>query len=88
MSNGPRRAHEFTVRIGADTRKGLVDELLALARRIERDEITCGVMGGSTAGATYSYIHDPSITHDRYFEEINGYLESLKQNLQASDHQS
>lgn len=63
--------------IGADTKEDLIAELYNLAYRLERDEITHGVMGGSVAGSIYAYSHDPCITHDSYFKSINAHIESL-----------
>lgn len=74
----PNRAHEFICKIGADDKDGLVRELHDLAERIARDELSVGVKGGSDVGSIYSYRHDPTMTHDRYFEEIGRILDAEK----------
>lgn len=74
------RAHEFGCTIGADTKEDLIAELYNLARRLERDEITFGVMGGSVVGSIYAYRHDPSMTHDGYFDLVNAHIKHLDGN--------
>jgi len=71
----PRRAHELICTIGADSKEGIVHELEEFARRIARDDISHGCIGGSDCGAIYSYRHDPAMTHDAYFEQLNAQLE-------------
>jgi hypothetical protein len=75
MTEYPRRAHELIVKIGADTREALVAEIENFARRVARDDVTRGIMGGSDAGSIYSYQHDPNQTHDEYFRQLNEILE-------------
>lgn len=76
MSDGPHRAHELICKIGADSKDGLIAEIENFARRIAMNDITNGVMGGYSSGAIYSYRHDPDMTHDRYFQELNAKLEA------------
>lgn len=64
------RAHSIIVSAGGDTAHDLASELYSLAQRIERGELTKGCSGGSSCGSIYSYVKDPTMTHDRYFEEI------------------
>jgi hypothetical protein len=71
------RAHEFACQIGADTQQDLVIELRHLAERIERGEISAGVMGGSSRGSIYAYRHDPAMTHDEYFRQLDERLKAL-----------
>lgn len=68
------RTHEFACTIGADTKEDLVAELYDLARRLERGEITHGVMGGAVVGSIYSYSHSPHVTHDSYFKVVNEHI--------------
>ena len=64
------RAHSIIVSAGGDTARDLANELYALAQRIERGQLTKGCCGGCSGGSTYSYVKDETMTHDRYFEEI------------------
>lgn len=80
----PKRAHELICKIGADTKEALIAEIENFARRIARNDITHGVMGGSVCGAIYSYRHDPAMTHSRYFEELNAKLEADRSNEQSA----
>lgn len=73
----PRRSHEFCVWIGADTREEMIGHLFDLARRLERGEVSVGISGGYGSGSVYAYQHDPSITHDSYFAEIDKHLNRL-----------
>lgn len=66
-----RRAHSIVISAGGDTARDLAHELHMLAERVERGEVTKGCGGGPACGSIYSYIHDPSMTHDRYFQEID-----------------
>lgn len=69
--NPLRRAHSIVLSAGGDTVHDLVSELHMLAERIARGELTKGCGGGPTRGSIYSYINDPDMTHDRYFDELN-----------------
>jgi hypothetical protein len=80
------RAHEFACTIGADTKEDLVAELYNLARRLERDDIDRGCMGGSVAGSIYAYRHDPTITHEGYFDLIKRHIEQNRMPTTGVDH--
>jgi hypothetical protein len=75
---GPQRAYVFGCKLGADTREGLVAELRHFASEIERGEVTAGAFGGPSAGATYAFCHDPTMTHERYFAELDEWLDRHK----------
>jgi hypothetical protein len=75
MSKGPVRAHELIVKIGADTVEDLAWALRTLASDVERGRLTRGCWGSPSDGAIYSYRHDPAMTHDRYFAELDQHLE-------------
>lgn len=66
-----RRAHWLIASIEADNVDALVYRLHSLAAGINRGEITVGVSGGTDSGMIYSYKHDPAMTHDAYFVEID-----------------
>lgn len=68
------RAHSIVISAGGDTARDLARELYRLAGEIERGELTKGCSGSPLGGSVYSYVHDPSMTHDRYFEEIDRLL--------------
>ena len=83
--SSPERAHVFACKVGADTKEDLVRELRWLAEQIARDELTAGVSGGYGAGAIYAYRHDPAMTHERYFAELEEHLERLKQETRSQE---
>ena len=70
----PHRAHELAVRIGADTAKDLAWSLRRRADGVERGELTRGCSGGPSCGWTYAYRHDPAMTHEQYFADVDVYL--------------
>jgi hypothetical protein len=74
MNDAPKRSHELVCSIGADTQDDLIRALHDFADRIARGEITHGCSGGWNYGTIYSYKHDPSITHDSYFESLKAHL--------------
>lgn len=69
-----QRAHTLICAIGADTLRDLCGELREMARKLERGEMTVGVLGGPSVGATYSYRVRPEQTHDKYFQDIEEWL--------------
>ena len=82
----PERAHTLIAKIGADTRRDMVRELLFLADRIERNELSKGCSGGPSGGAIYSYHTNPAQTHDAYFAQIEVWLEREKAKTTGGEH--
>lgn len=75
----PRRAFELTITIGADTWRSVEDELAFLAIHIPDHGPKCdSVMGGPCRNHIVSIHHDPEMTHDRYHEELQAYLDARK----------
>lgn len=75
----PVRALRLTLELGADTRQDMVWALRNLAARVERDELAGnGVWGGATDGGIWELLTDPSMTHERFFAELNAYLDAKK----------
>ena len=75
----PVRALRLTLEVGADTRHDMAWALRNLANRIEREELAgSGVWGGPTDGACWELLTDPTMTHERFFAELNAYLDSRK----------
>lgn len=70
------RAHSIVVSAGADTPTHLAWELRYLADQIEREELTVGCSGSPSGGSIYSYKHDPAMTHDEYFRQLDAKLEA------------
>lgn len=79
--NGIERAHTLIVKLGADTVEALSAELICMAQRLERGEMTEGCMGGSSSGYTYSYKVRPEQTHAKYFRDIEAWLDSERAKL-------
>lgn len=78
------RAHTLIAKIGADTPEDLAWELRGMADKIERGEMTQGVMGGPSVGSTYSYKVLPEQTHDEYFRQIDEWLAQEKSAAMAA----
>jgi hypothetical protein len=70
----PQRAHRIEIDAGADTAEDLAWELRQLATRLERGDLTRGCIGGPSSGSIYTYTHNPEMTHERYFAEIEAHL--------------
>lgn len=65
-----RRGHSLACIVEGDTKEDLMDRLRQMIVQLDRNELTTGVGGGSHSGTIYQYLHDPSMTHDTYFAEI------------------
>lgn len=70
MTEQLRRGHSLACIVEGDDKQELIHRLHQLAAAIDRDELTTGVSGGSHSSAIYQYIHDPAMTHDAYFAEV------------------
>lgn len=70
----PFRAFRLVAKFEADTREDLARTVYQFADAIEREEVTVGCIGGSTDSVIYELLSDPSITHEKYFAELQDYL--------------
>lgn len=75
MATAPVRAHTFICKIGADTAEDLAHELRHFADELMRGQLTVGTIGGASVGSIYSYRVAPEQTHDKYFAELDEWLE-------------
>lgn len=68
----PRRRVVLELKIGADTRERMIEELEEIAAAIRKGEMwgDC-VMGSASAGYTVSATEDKTVTHDTYFAALN-----------------
>jgi hypothetical protein len=78
MSNAPEREFVLAIKIGADSLPELLD---TLKRKVdELDEYQGGhyssVVGGAGIGGIVVLEHNDGQTHDRYFEELDDWLEA------------
>jgi hypothetical protein len=70
----PRRAIQVDISIGGDTWQDVLTELKHIAEEsIRREQVTPGVMGGSTSGSIRS-VSLRDITHDQYITELEAYV--------------
>ena len=74
----PVRALRLTLALEADTPRDMAHALIALASRIERDEVTTGCWGSPSDGAIYELLTDPTMTHDAYHKALREYLDGRK----------
>lgn len=72
----PMRAFEITIKAGADTWEGLLDDLRDLTlRHLPEHGTTCtSVSGGYSGNHTVDIRVDEAMTHDRYHAELDAYL--------------
>lgn len=74
--SAPVRAFRLTLRLDADTAMDLANALFNLSVRADRGELTVGTSGGSSSGYSYELLHSPEQTHEKYFAELNAYLDA------------
>lgn len=71
----PRRAHSITITAGADTFEGLIAELKQIIFDLQRGSYN-SVSGGSSTNHIVEYVTDPEMTHDRYMELIDEFIQA------------
>ena len=70
----PHRAHTLALEIGADTLDDLAYALKAIREDVLRGQLSVGCSGSPSVGWTHNYHHDPEMTHERYFADIDAWL--------------
>jgi len=71
----PRRAFELTIKIGGDTWRDVLRDLLDTARHVEQHGPQCNsVSGGYSTNHIVDVRVDPDMTHDRYVDQLEAYL--------------
>lgn len=71
----PRRAAEIDVRVGANNWDDAVRELKWTVEHVEDHGPSCqSVSGGPSGNHIVTVYQDPTMTHERYFEELDKYL--------------
>jgi len=77
----PHRQYELTVTFSADSLKHLTQALRQTAFDIERGNIADGTHTGLSAGYNWSSDYrmevDADMTHDRWEQELNDYLNRM-----------
>ena len=75
----PKRRYTLEIKLGADTWDDLMLDLKGMAYYLHRyedlEKAHC-VMGGASSGFTVNLVQDKEMTHDRYFELVDTYLDS------------
>lgn len=75
MSNRPRRAFELKITICGDTWEDVKGQFDHLIYQIEEKGQECGsISGGCTAGHIVTVDHDPTMTHQKYYEQLGEFL--------------
>lgn len=77
----PRRRIEIVLKLGADSWQEAANTLLSLSRDLDRKPPSPGSSGNWCSGApcagyVMEYSEDESVTHDSYFEAVDGYLDA------------
>lgn len=75
IARAPHRAHEIDLKVGADTLDDLVWALRTISTELQRGQLSRGCSGSPSAGWTHEYRHDPEMTHDRYFADVDAWLD-------------
>ncbi len=79
MVEKPKRAVEFTLKIGADNWEGVAHALRHYLWEVEAfGAIGNGCSGGSSWGDIRTVELRPEMTHERYFEALNAYLDAQR----------
>lgn len=85
----PRRAYKLDLKVEADSLDSLIGYLRSFETDLHMGKISRGVMGGYSAGSTYSLDVDETITHDAWAEANQRYVdwiveeERIEQRAQA-----
>ena len=73
----PKRCYDITVRVGADTWEDAARELERVALHVVDHGPECNqVSGGPDSGSWVHIDHNPEMTHDRYFEDVERFKDS------------
>lgn len=74
---GPDRAHTIALVAGADTAPQLADRLRAMADRINRGDLSKGLIADPTGFTNYSQVWDRQGSHDQYFHRLARWFKEL-----------
>jgi hypothetical protein len=75
----PRRRVVFIAKIEADDWNRLSDELAHMSREVDRGQLrSTSISGGYSCGHIVVASEDGSMDHDRWFKELNAYLETQR----------
>jgi hypothetical protein len=76
--NPPKRAFDLVIHCGANTWEDLVHELDRVAKHVIEHGPECNAVSGSpSAGSSVDILLDPMMTKERYFQELDAYLEEV-----------
>lgn len=73
-SKKPHRSYEVSITISGDTWQDIIYQLRDLLPHIEDHGPACNSASGSPSSGHIVYVrHDPTMTHERYFEILEAY---------------
>ncbi|SDR18339.1 hypothetical protein SAMN05443245_3387 [Paraburkholderia fungorum] len=79
MAEIPKRAVQFRLEVGADSRRALADVLFNLAIQIDHEGLSShSVSGGYDSGYEQWLTMSDGPTHDEYVAQLNAWLEQNK----------
>jgi hypothetical protein len=79
MTDRPHRAYELDIHIGGDTWDEVIWNLHELANHIPDHGPACSSVSGSPSGGhSVTVTHRPEMTHEKYIEALEAYLESRR----------
>jgi hypothetical protein len=79
--NAPKRRFVLKIEIGADTWNNVLDDLHDIVCNLEDADspaVYKSCMGGVSVGHLVEVNEDPSMTQERYFQELETYLSALE----------
>ena len=80
----PRRRIVWLCRVEADNWDALSDELAHMSREIDRGNMrSTSISGGYSRGHIVVASEDGSMDHDKWFKDLNEYLEAERANFPA-----
>lgn len=72
--NQPQRAFQIEIKIGADTKQHTMSLLYEFVKDIFDDGVSC-VSVGPSSGGFHTVKKNPEMTHERYIEELDAWLD-------------
>lgn len=75
----PERRFVFKLNLGADDRRAIIGALRHIEFLISSEQMTTGCSGGYDCGYDYELRENPEMTHDRFFNELQAYLDAKRE---------
>lgn len=84
--NKPVRKHHLEIDLHADSVLALTVALDELVFKLKTEQLSASIVsGGYDSGYTVSYHVDETMTHERFIEALNAYIESKRAGKAVTD---